>query len=92
MRIQALLPQSAIEGFDMGIVRRLARTGKCQLYALLTGPTVQYPGNKFRAIVDLNTLRTATLLPDLAQHLHDITTTQVLIHPDRQTFARESIG
>jgi hypothetical protein len=38
------------------------------------------------AIVYLN-----TLLPDLAQHLDDIITTQALIDPDRQTLARKSI-
>lgn len=92
MLIQALLPQPSIESFDMRIVSRLARSGECQLHALLIRPAVQRPGNEFWPIVYLNTLWAATLLPYLTQHSHDIVATQALVHPDRQTFPRESVN
>ena len=41
MRVQAFRPELAIEGFDEGIVGRLAGTGEVERDATLIGPEVE---------------------------------------------------
>lgn len=54
MDIEALLQETPVEAFHLGVVRRLARAAEIELDAVFVRPFVQRPRNEFAAIGDLN--------------------------------------
>ena len=50
--IEALLPQSAIEAFHLGVVRGFARSAEVKLDAALIGPFVHDFGDEFAPVVN----------------------------------------
>jgi hypothetical protein len=49
--IEAFLPEPAIEGLDISVVRRLPRTGKVQSDVVPIGPEIDVFRDKFRPVV-----------------------------------------
>jgi len=56
MLIQAALPELAIEALHEGILGRLSRLDKVQLYLIVLGPEEHGLRGKFRAVVTDNAL------------------------------------
>ena len=52
MGVQALGPEPSVEGFDLGVVRGLARPGEVERDALGIGPQVEVSGDELGAVVD----------------------------------------
>jgi hypothetical protein len=55
--VQALLAKTAVERFDEGIVRGLARPGEIQDHPMGIGPEVYLLGDELRAIIHPDPLR-----------------------------------
>lgn len=51
MGVEQFTSKRAVEAFDIGVLRRLARLNPMQGNALLFRPLVQFGADKFRAIV-----------------------------------------
>src|SRR5208337_4843483 len=51
--VQALLPKTAVERFDKGIVRGLARPGKIYDHPMGIGPQINFLGDELRAVEQL---------------------------------------
>jgi len=65
MGVQALGPQTPVEGLDEGVVSRFARPGEIQDDIVGIGPQIQIPRDEFRALIDPNRLRITSLLANL---------------------------
>lgn len=50
MRVQALVPEPAVEGLHKGIVGRLARPAEIQRYPIDVGPVIEPPEDELGAI------------------------------------------
>jgi hypothetical protein len=57
--VQALGPEAPVEGFDEGVVRRLAGPAEVQGDAVGIGPQVQVPGDELGPLIDPDGLRIA---------------------------------
>lgn len=67
MRVQAFCPESPVEGFDVGVVRRFSRPGEVERDAFGVGPQVEVSGYELAALVDADRFRIADLRADLFQ-------------------------
>ena len=53
MQVEALVPETAVERFDIGIVCRLARSTEHQGHLVLVHPQVRQPPGKLAAVVHM---------------------------------------
>jgi len=88
MCIEALLPESAIEALDLGVVRRLAWPTEVQFHSTLIGPSIHDLGNELAAIVDLDRRWQSPIGCDSVQRIDHIISLEILAHIDGQTFSR----
>src|SRR6516164_5473215 len=72
MRVQALRPQAAVEGFDEGVVRRLAGPRKVQRDVVCIRPEVQIAGDELRSLIDPDGLRSANSRARLLKRRNDV--------------------
>ena len=66
--VQALVPEAAVEGFNVGIVGRLAGSGVVQLDFVQVGPDVERTRDKFRSVVDLDSFGQVSCPFQVIQH------------------------
>ena len=57
VHVQAFVPETAVERFDVGIIRRRAETGVIELDFVEIRPSVEYLGNEIGAVVYLDPSR-----------------------------------
>ncbi len=88
MCIEALLPESAIEALDLGVVRWLAWPTEVQFHSTLIGPSIHDLGNELAAIVDLDRRWQSPIGCDSVQRIDHIISLEILAHIDGQTFSR----
>lgn len=50
VRVQAFCPEAPVEGFDVGVVRRLSRPGEVERDAFGVGPQVEVSGDELAAM------------------------------------------
>ena len=50
--VEAFAAELAVEGFDEGIIGRLAGAGEVEDDTLLIGPQIEIAGDEFRALID----------------------------------------
>ena len=70
--VEAFGAELAVEGFDEGIVGRLAGAGEVEDDALVIGPQIEIAGDEFRALIDTDRLRIAGFTADPFQCLNDV--------------------
>ena len=87
MNIQALVPQSSVEGFDVCIVRWFPWAGELHRHLVLIRPKIHKPALEFAAIVTEDPFGRISACRNPCQHPNDIVTTESLTRLDRQTFA-----
>src|ERR1700676_1591774 len=68
VRIQTFVAQSAVEAFDVGILRGLARLNELQSHAAFFAPSGQCPPAKLRPVVEDNGSRQTSLAGYPIQH------------------------
>jgi hypothetical protein len=83
--IQALLPETAGERFDEGIIRGLSRPGEVQDDAVGLGPQVNLFGDKLRAIVQPDAFRHPILGHRLLESRDHVVTPVAEAYPDKGT-------
>lgn len=54
---QSFAAELAVEGFDEGIIGRLAGAGEVEDDALMIGPQIEIAGDEFRALINTDRLR-----------------------------------
>src|SRR5665647_2332013 len=57
VRVQTLRAETSVEGFDEGIVSRLARPAEVERDAIDVGPQIEVAGDEFRSLIDTDGLR-----------------------------------
>ena len=70
--VQALGPEAAVEGFNEGVVGRLAGAGEVQGDAVGLSPQVQVPGDELGPLIDPDRLRIAQLGTGAIQRLDHV--------------------
>ena len=68
--IQDLMPESAIEAFDEGILIRLARLDVVELHALVSAPSGQHLGQILGPVIDADRVRFAPPCHQPLQRVH----------------------
>ena len=68
MVVQALIPESTIEAFDIGILRRLTRLDECQLYTASMSPCIECQTGEFRSMIDPDHLWQRAMLCNAVQY------------------------
>src|SRR5579872_500925 len=89
--VQALGSDLAIEGFDEGIVRWLARPTEVERHILHEGPKIEFLADKFGSVVDPDRLRIARTRRGALERLDDIATAVAESHVDRRREAGEGV-
>ncbi len=70
VHVQAFVPEAAIEGFDIRIVRRCAWTGIVEFdFVVVVRLGVQRPRDELRSVVDFDSLRQPAGCLYLSQHI-----------------------
>ena len=64
--VQTLIPKTAIEALDIGILRRLSCLDQLELNAILVSPLIQRLAGEFRPLVSTDCPRQPTKLVQLA--------------------------
>ena len=64
MLVQALGPELAVEGLDIGVIHWLSGPGEVQDDTPLIGPQIEVARHEFGAVVDPDRLRIADLMAD----------------------------
>ena len=85
--VQALGSKPTVEGFDQGVVRRLARTTEVKLDAVGVSPLIQRLRGEFGSIVHADRFGQPALGADLHQHASDVLSAEPLADFYRQTLA-----
>jgi hypothetical protein len=80
VRIQTLIPQSAVEALHVGILHRLSRLNKLQAHAPFLTPGGQCPTAKLWPLIQNDRLRQSSLARDPVQHAAHSQPTQRGIH------------
>ncbi len=71
MHVQALVAQPPVEGFNMPVVRRLARSGEVECNAALVRPGLERFGHELRAVIDGDRLWQSDRMDDAFERGHD---------------------
>lgn len=87
MCVQTFLLEATIEGLDLGVIRRFARSREVQFDPMIVGPLVHCLRDEFAAVVDLDRLGRPAGHTKLFKHTHNIRTLQALAGINRQAFA-----
>ena len=82
--VQTLLPEAAIERFDVCILCGLSWAAEVKLHVVEVSPPVQRLRNELRSIVHADRGRLATLLRDRLQNLNHVVAGQTLSNADCQ--------
>lgn len=89
--VQALVPETAVERFDEGVVGRLAWPRIVERDPVVIGPAIQGQRNEFAAVVRLDPLRQAALMLQTLHDRDDILTLELLVNLDGQALLGEII-
>src|ERR1039458_1347920 len=89
--VQTLIPELAVEAFDVAILHRPARRDEVQLYSVLIRPPVQDLAGELRTVVDDHVLRFSSLLFPSFQHPHHAQPWQRSVHLDLQCLAGTTV-
>ena len=82
VHVQAFIPEAAVEGCNMRIVRRRSGPGIIQLDLVEVRQGVQCPGDELRLIVDLDSLRQPTGCLEFFQLDADLLALDRFVHVD----------
>ncbi len=70
MRVQAFAPDLAVEGFDEGIVRRLARPGEVKNDTVRVGSEIEVTGDKLAIMINADGLGVGEFSANPFQRYH----------------------
>jgi len=84
--IEAFLPEPAVEGLDISVVRRLPRSGKVQSDVIPVSPKIDVLRDEFRAIINPDRPRSPVILHDPLQDLDYLAAPDPLAHMNGQAF------
>jgi hypothetical protein len=91
VRVQALSSELSVERLDVGIVRRLSRSGEVERHTADEGPQVQLLADELRAVVDTDRFRKPRVCGRALQRRHDVGAPIVLSNVDRRRQPRECV-
>lgn len=91
MRVQALLPQAAIEALHPGVIGGLAGAAEVKFDLSLIAPAVHGLGDELAAVVRLDRLGRAALGTDAIQAVDHVFSLQALSDVDGQAFTRVAV-
>ena len=91
MRVQTLLAESTVKGFDYGVAYGLAAPTKVETDAIGVGPVIRQAADKFRPVIAINGLRHTALVLQSFQHLYDVLGFEAASDLHRQAFSCEQI-
>lgn len=89
--IVALIPELAVEAFDLGILGRFSRMDEAQFDSVRVGPGVYGLADKFRSVVDDDDLRQAPCQRDALQNSHHTLTGERMVHLQRGALFAEIV-
>ena len=91
INIQTFIPEAAIEGFDKGIIHRLARTAELKRHFVFIRPFIQLLRYEFRPIVNIYRTRHAACCFETIHYPGHILSLYLLPNLDHQAFTTEII-
>jgi len=91
VHIQTFVPETAVERFDMRVVRRCPWTGIIQLDLVEVRPGVQRPGNELRPVIDLDSLRQPAGCLEFFKLVADLLAFNGFVHVDGKALPAERV-
>src|SRR5690242_10813351 len=86
MVVEALIPESPIEAFDVCILRGLARLDECQLYTVSMSPCIECQTGEFRSMIDPDHPGQRAMLCNAIQYTYHALSRNRGIHLDDDDF------
>ena len=71
MLVQALIPEPAIETFDVRVLGRLARIDELKLHAVVIGPSIKGSTSVFGAVINDQNIRVSAFAHDPVQEFRN---------------------
>ena len=91
MDIQALVPQRSVEGFDEGVIGRLARSREIDPRSMVISPQVDKLAGKLCTIVSEQIFWCASQSNEPVENLDDVLASEPVSNFDCQSFTCEDI-
>jgi hypothetical protein len=82
MLVEALVPELAVEGFDVVVLHRLAGLGELQPDAVALHSRVDRLARELRPLISANRRQQAVKLDSMHQHLHHLFARDAVIDHD----------
>lgn len=90
--VEALIAELAVEAFDVGVLRGLARLVEDVAHALGLGPGHEGSAGELRPLVGSHRLRVAPEARHLVQHSHNVIAADAVIDGDVHALVAEVVG